>query len=61
MERAEVSEILQLDVIEPAIVEWASPDLIIPKLDGSLRFCVDYRHLNKGTKRDTYPIPRMDE
>ena len=29
--------------------------------DGTLRFCVDYRELNKITKRDTFPLPRVDD
>ena len=50
-----------MDVVEPSESEWASPIVFALKKDGSLRFFVDYRRLNKATIRDSYPIPRMDE
>ena len=48
--------------IEPAgQVPFASPVLFVKKPDGSLRLCIDYRKLNSLTRKDAYPIPRIDE
>jgi hypothetical protein len=60
-ESAEVQRMLKEGVIETASSERASPVDLVPKPDGTLRFCVDYRKLNAVTTRETYPLPRMDE
>lgn len=61
MEDEQVEKMRKLDVIEPATGEWASPVVLVPKPDGTPRFCIDYRRLNEVTVKDAYPIPRMDE
>ena len=63
--RKEVQELLtgmlKQNVIKPSDSPWASPVVLVKKKDGSLRFCVDYRKLNEVTRKDAYPLPRVDD
>jgi hypothetical protein len=49
---------LDMDVIEPINRPWASPVALVK--DSSLRFCIDYRKLNYLTRKDSFPLPRID-
>jgi len=60
-EKAEVERMRSMGVIEPSTGEWASPGVMVPKPDGSVGFCIDYRKLNLMKVKDAYPIPRMYE
>lgn len=56
----EVQDMLKLGVIEPSVSSYASPIVLVKKKDGKMRFCVDYRRLNKHVKFDVEPIPDME-
>jgi hypothetical protein len=34
-----------------------SPIVVVPKKNGKLRICIDFRKLNTTTKKDLYPLP----
>lgn len=58
---AEVDKMVKQDVIEESNSPWASPIVLVTKKDGSIRFCIDYRKLNDVTRKDAYPLPRIDD
>ena len=56
-----LDEMQQQGVIESSSSPWSSPIVLVRKRDGTLRFCVDYRKLNSVTRRDCFPLPRVDD
>lgn len=58
--RKEVEIMLKLGVIEPAQSPYSSPVVLVRKRDGSIRFCVDFRRLNKKVIFDAEPLPDVE-
>ncbi|CAI5680320.1 unnamed protein product [Oreochromis niloticus] len=56
-----IREMAAAGVIEPSNSPWAAPVVLVGKNNGSPRFCVDFRPLNAVTKKESYPLPRIDE
>ena len=57
----EIDKLLECRIIEPSTSPWSSPVIPVPKKDGSVRLCVDFREVNEQTLQDTYPLPRVDD
>ncbi len=58
--RGLLKEMLEKGIIERSTSPWTAPTVLVLKKDGTVRFCVDYRKLNSATRKDVYPLPRID-
>lgn len=56
----ELDEMLAQKIVEPSKSPWASPVLIVRKKDGRYRWIVDLRKVNRVTRADAYPLPRVN-
>ena len=59
--RKMLKEMMDKDVIQPSHSPWSSPIILVRKKDGSTHFCIDFRKVNSITKKDAYPLPRVDD
>ena len=56
-----IDDMTERDIVKPSTSPWASPVILVPKRDGTSRFCIDYRRLNAIMTKDVYPLPRIDD
>ena len=56
-----IQSMLDAYIIEPSCYSMGQPVVLVQKYDGSTRFCIDYCKLNAVTKKDLYPLPRIQE
>ena len=60
--KEDLEKLLKAGFIEPVDrATWLSLIVVVPKKNGKLRICVDFRRLNAATKKDPYPLPFTDE
>ena len=56
---ASLRDMLEVGAIHPSQSPWCNAVVLVQKKDGTLYFCVDFRHLNVQMKKDSYPLPHI--
>ena len=59
--RNHLKEMLESGAIRPSQSTWCNAMVLVRKKDSSLCFCIDFCCLNAHTKKDSYPLPRIQE
>ena len=59
--RASLRNMLEAGGIHPIQSPWCNVVVLVRKKDSTLCFCVDFRCLKTQTKKDSYPLPRIQE
>lgn len=60
-QRRQISQLLTQGLIRESSSPWGFPVLFVKKPGGKWRMCVDFRALNAVTKKNGYPLPRIQE
>ncbi|GBG84591.1 hypothetical protein CBR_g38874 [Chara braunii] len=59
--RRQIDDMIDRGWIRPSESKFGAPVLLVPKKGGKLRMCIDYRGLNRITRKNAYPLPRIDD
>ena len=55
--KEETKKMLEMGIVEPSSSPYLSPVVLVKKSDQTVRFCIDFRTLDKITVYDAEPIP----
>ena len=57
----EIKKLMAAKIIVPLrYSKWVANLIVVRKKSGEIRLCVDFRNLNKCSKKDNYPLPKME-
>ena len=59
--KEEIEKLLAMKVICISCSSWSAPIIVVPKGDGGKCLAIDYRALNKITKKFTWPMPKVED
>ena len=59
--REHIRHMLEAGAIRPSNSPWCNAVVLVRKKDGGLCLCIDFRRLNDRTRKDSYPLPRIQE
>ncbi|KAL2098255.1 hypothetical protein ACEWY4_007462 [Coilia grayii] len=59
--KAHIGDLLERGVVRVSCSPYSSPIVVVQKKDGTITLCVDYRQLNARTRKDAFPLPRIEE
>ena len=59
--KEEIDKLLEAGVIRNSYSSWSAPIIVVPKGDGGKRLVIDYRALNKVTRKFVWPMPKVED
>ena len=59
--KEEIEKLLAAEVIHISCSSWSAPIIVVPKGDGGKHLVIDYRALNKVTRKFTWPMPKVED